>query len=88
MSKPGAYEWATENLANPEGQQEPEEGKQRLWRLFRDNPEGAAILDEWLRSFVFAPRRNPNPSNYELGYQDGAADLVKRIVGAINEVER
>lgn len=59
----------------------------RCARLFRDNPEGRALLNEWRRSTVQAMRGPTAREPYTLGYMDGQADMVRHIDSMIRVAE-
>jgi hypothetical protein len=58
---------------------EVREACSRMRRVFEENPEGAAILNDWRRSTVEAVRGATAREPYTLGYMDGQSDVVRTI---------
>ena len=60
---------------------------ERLHRVFQQNEDGARVLEDWGKQFLFAVRADLNPSPYKTGFLEGQAHIVRMIVHAINQVE-
>lgn len=77
------YDWIEE--AKPD---EPDnEAIERLHRVFTQTEDGKKILDDWLKTTVFAVRTE-DKSAYRSGFLDGQAHLPRVICAAIERVER
>jgi hypothetical protein len=81
----GAFDWALEEIQAPA---EPgnQEAVERMHRLFKQNPEGALILNAWIRMYLFTPPAH-DLTPYQCGVRDGRAEFVKTIVLMCNQLE-
>jgi hypothetical protein len=60
----------------------------RLHRLFVQNEEGKALLQEWKNSLIMVPTVSANSTQFEAGINEGVKLFIRNIINQVESVEK
>lgn len=60
----------------------------KLHRLFKQNEDGAALLNEWKEILIMAPTLNRNSTQFEAGIAEGYKQFIRNIIIQVERFEQ